>query len=131
MKLEGLKDQKLTKLNFSEKFLFLGKENKYSPKIGFFGFYQLCSFAFLLSRLQGSLFTSTSGKNQLISQESWNQEKVAPENIYFHWLWQGVSRNQLAISQEGSECINLIFHMLVGVYSWNQSVLVWKWCIHR
>ena len=35
MKLEGLKDQKLTEPNFSEKFLFWGKSLKIPPKLDF------------------------------------------------------------------------------------------------
>ena len=44
MQLKSFKDQKLTKPNFSEKFLFWGKKPKKQPKIlpkqNFFGFFQ-------------------------------------------------------------------------------------------
>ena len=43
MKLEGLKDQKLAKLNFTGKFLFWGKSPQNSSKIRFLDFCQKCN----------------------------------------------------------------------------------------
>ena len=74
MKLEGLKDQKVTKPKFSEKRSFLGKKPKHSSKVEFFGFCLkfnslMCLF-FALKRVDDSVLYNFAKKKKHIWEKS-------------------------------------------------------------